>query len=157
MGTELRLGHDLGPLQTSRKKDRCFLTCPYARVTPSMSDQGKLPYESHIELYCSPSAQLHYKYTDADVQEVGITNGMTDLRIVNWSNPDEFVKATSGYDDSWMNFAIGALLDSLDSGQIKSHVRWGPAERTLVGVYRGDQLLSVYLDFMKDKAHSNPF
>ncbi|KAK7694003.1 hypothetical protein QCA50_003579 [Cerrena zonata] len=78
------------------------------------------------------------------------SDSMSGLRIVNWTNHDEFVKATSGYDDSWMNFAIGALLDSLDPGQVKSQARWGPAERTLVGLYRGDQLLMTLTKIAKD-------
>lgn len=70
---------------------------------------------------------------------------MSSLQVVNWTNPDDFITATSDHDDSWMNFAIGAILDSLDPGQAESQRRWGPVERTLVGVYKGDQLLLVKL------------
>lgn len=62
-------------------------------------------------------------------------------RLVHFVNPDDFVQATAKHDDSFMNFSVGALLDSLDPNLAKAHERWGGGSRTLLGVYRGAELM----------------
>ncbi|CAL1705630.1 unnamed protein product [Somion occarium] len=75
---------------------------------------------------------------------------MSDYQLVNFTNPDDFVEATKKYDDCWMNFAFGALMDSLDASQAEGQRRWGPQERTLVAVYKGDSLLVTLTKIAKD-------
>jgi len=60
------------------------------------------------------------------------------LRLVHFQNPDDFLEATKNFDDSYMNFAVGALLDSQDTSQ--PHAHWGGGPRTLLGIHRGDDV-----------------
>ena len=62
-------------------------------------------------------------------------------RLVHFTNPDDFVAATKKHDDSFMNFALGALLDSMNKDLEKSNERWGGGPRTLVGVFRDEVLV----------------
>lgn len=63
------------------------------------------------------------------------------FRLVDFRNPDDFIEAVKNYDDSFMNFALGALLDSVNPSQAAAQARWGGGPRTLLAIYRGDDLL----------------
>ena len=65
---------------------------------------------------------------------------MTGLRVVRSSNPHEFLEAVKGSDDSFMNFPLGSLMDSMDEHQIRVR-NITEDSRRLVGVYNGDTLV----------------
>ncbi|KAF7799554.1 hypothetical protein EIP86_010791 [Pleurotus ostreatoroseus] len=65
---------------------------------------------------------------------------MADLRAVHFAEPEAFLDALKAYDDSFMNFALGSLLDSMNPAYPHSHDR-STISRTLLAVYKGDQLL----------------
>ena len=67
---------------------------------------------------------------------------MADFRAVHFAKPEAFLDALKAYDDSFMNFALGSLLDSMNPAYPHSHDR-STISRTLLAVYKGDQLLYV--------------
>ena len=69
---------------------------------------------------------------------------MSNFRFTKFTNPQELLEALAPYDDSFTNFAFGALADSVDESHIrvKGHTE---ASRQLFAVYAGDTLLYVFL------------
>ena len=67
---------------------------------------------------------------------------MVDFRVVQFTDPNELVKALAPYDDSFMNGALGAVMDSIDENQIRVR-QLTPDSRKLFAVYAGDDLLYV--------------
>lgn len=67
---------------------------------------------------------------------------MANLRAVHFAEPKAFLDALKTYDDSFMNFALGSLLDSMDPAYPHSQ-NSSAISRTLLAVYKGDQLLYV--------------
>lgn len=65
---------------------------------------------------------------------------MPDLRVVQFSKPETFLDAVRPYDDSFMNFPVGSLLDSLDPANPRTKDRT-VQYRTLLAVYKGDDLM----------------
>ena len=64
---------------------------------------------------------------------------MTEIRVVTFKDPETFLQTVQSYDDSFMNFALGSLLDRIDPAR-----PGGPPtkqDRTLLAVYKGDNLL----------------
>ncbi|EKM55282.1 uncharacterized protein PHACADRAFT_208796 [Phanerochaete carnosa HHB-10118-sp] len=76
---------------------------------------------------------------------------MANLRVVGFSNPYEFLEAVKGNDDSFMNFPLGALMDSMDEQQIRVR-NITEDSRTLVGVYDGDALVLALVKVVGDFA-----
>ncbi|TCD70935.1 hypothetical protein EIP91_000841 [Steccherinum ochraceum] len=72
------------------------------------------------------------------------------FRAVHFEDPSAFIEATKEHDDSFMNFAIGALLDNLDPRQAASQAHWGGGLKTLMGVYRDHDLLVTVTKIAKD-------
>ncbi|KAI0928993.1 hypothetical protein AcW1_006064 [Taiwanofungus camphoratus] len=66
---------------------------------------------------------------------------MSGLRVVHFKDPIDFLNAMEPYDDNSMNFALGSLLDNMDETQRLSQAHWGSQTRTLLAVFRGDELL----------------
>jgi hypothetical protein len=65
---------------------------------------------------------------------------MPDFRLVTFSNPNELVEACATFDDSFMNFPFGSLLDSLDASN--RHVsQIDPSDRTLLAIYEANDLM----------------
>ncbi|KAJ3542540.1 hypothetical protein NM688_g5960 [Phlebia brevispora] len=63
---------------------------------------------------------------------------MSDIRVIHFQDPQAFLDAVKQYDDSFMNFALGSLLDSLNSEN--SLAKDQPATyRTLLAAYKGDR------------------
>ena len=67
---------------------------------------------------------------------------METVNVVHYTNPGEFFSALKSYDDAFMNFALGSLLDSLDSTHRQPQET---VDRVLLAVYKGDQLLYAAL------------
>ena len=62
---------------------------------------------------------------------------MTEIRVVTFKDPETFLQTVQSYDDSFMNFALGSLLDSMHPAQAGKTTRY----RTLLAVYKEDNLL----------------
>lgn len=69
---------------------------------------------------------------------------MHNFRFTQFVNPHELLEALAPYDDSFMNFAFGALVDSIDDNHIRVH-GLTEASRKLFAVYAGDTLLYVFV------------
>ncbi|KAJ3522736.1 hypothetical protein NM688_g8831 [Phlebia brevispora] len=68
---------------------------------------------------------------------------MPDIRVVRFDEPRAFLDAVKDYDDSFMNFSLGALLDSLEPANPRGKEQ--PAtSRTLLAVYKGEQLIITF-------------
>ncbi len=65
---------------------------------------------------------------------------MEKIRVTNFTNPQEFLDAVKSHDDSFMNFAIGSLLDSLDEASARARMLT-TNHRTLICVHKGEKLL----------------
>ena len=61
---------------------------------------------------------------------------MTNIRTVKFDSPNAFLEATKPWDDSFMNFCVGAVSDRIGQDAATIH---------LLAVYRGDDLLYVLL------------
>lgn len=66
---------------------------------------------------------------------------MPGLRLVTFTELDAYVAACAPFDDSFMNFPFGTLLDSIDPGNATLLPKTDPSPRTLLAVYDGDQLM----------------
>ena len=74
-------------------------------------------------------------------------NMADDLRVVRFEDPQACLSATKDFDDSFMNFCIGSLLDHLNKANTGSE-ELGNGNVYLFGVYREDELLYVlYSDY----------
>ncbi len=65
---------------------------------------------------------------------------MVDLRVVHFLDPEAFVDAVKPFDDTYMNFALGGVLNSMKPGHPLANDRSADA-RTLLAVYKGEKLL----------------
>ena len=68
---------------------------------------------------------------------------MTNIRTVVFDSPESFLEGTKSWDDSFMNFCVGAVHDRL--GQAKGQNSNGAKRIHLLAVYHGDDLLYVLL------------
>ncbi|PSR77650.1 hypothetical protein PHLCEN_2v7840 [Hermanssonia centrifuga] len=68
---------------------------------------------------------------------------MEKIRVTNFTNPQEFLDAVKSHDDSFMNFAIGSLLDSLDEASARARMLT-TNHRTLICVHKGKKLLVTF-------------
>ena len=68
---------------------------------------------------------------------------MSDLHLVQFSDPQLFVETVKAGDHSFFNFTLGSLFDSLDEEQVRIR-NLTDTSRSLFGVYKGDTLLYVY-------------
>ncbi|KAI0782230.1 acyl-CoA N-acyltransferase [Abortiporus biennis] len=71
---------------------------------------------------------------------------MTGLRIVHFTNPDDFLKATIDHDDSSLNFALGSVLES------RNEEGWVEKKRLMIGVYNDDTLTVTFTKIENDFA-----
>ena len=60
---------------------------------------------------------------------------MTDIRVVRYDDVDSFLEAIRRFDDSLVNFCLGALYD------LKGQPQKVPPTTHFLAVYRGDELL----------------
>jgi len=63
---------------------------------------------------------------------------MSTLRVVQFTDPLEFVASTIQYDDYNMNFVLGTLLDFKNEARVDSQ---NVPMLTLLAVYRKEELL----------------
>ncbi|KAJ3521308.1 hypothetical protein NM688_g9032 [Phlebia brevispora] len=68
---------------------------------------------------------------------------MSDIRVVHFQEPQAFLDAVKHYDDSFMNFSLGTLLDSLDPDNSREE-RQPATCWTLLAVYRGGKLIIAF-------------
>lgn len=64
------------------------------------------------------------------------------VKVVQFTDPQAFLEAIDlkKHDDSFMNFSLGSLMDSLDPIHIVSR-NIEPGSRILLGVYERDKLV----------------
>ncbi|KAH8099508.1 hypothetical protein BXZ70DRAFT_942061 [Cristinia sonorae] len=67
------------------------------------------------------------------------------FQLINFEDPEDFIAAVKKHDDSYMNFALGALQDSLGRGR-----SFGGGPRTLVAVSRDGQILATVTKVARD-------
>ena len=65
---------------------------------------------------------------------------MPDFRFVQFATPDELLEATAQHDDSFMNFTLGSLLDSMDETQAQMR-NITLESRKLYAIYADETLL----------------
>lgn len=65
---------------------------------------------------------------------------MADLRVAQFTDPEDFLDAVNLVDHSFMNFALGSVLDSMDPAEIEV-LELTSASRTLLVVYKGEHVL----------------
>lgn len=71
---------------------------------------------------------------------------MPKYRVVTYSDPQDFVDACKPFDDSFLNFTLGSLLDSLNSANLTAKgADTSHTDRTMIAVFNGDQLAYVRL------------
>lgn len=65
-----------------------------------------------------------------------------ELKIVRFTDPQAFLEAIDlkKHDDSYLNFSLGSLMDSLNPVQISSR-NIEPGSRIMLGVYEGGELV----------------
>lgn len=67
---------------------------------------------------------------------------MTEFRLVQFTSPHDFLEALQAYDDGFMNFSIGPLLDCMDEKKIKAR-KLKNIPKTLIAVYDGNTVVYV--------------
>lgn len=65
---------------------------------------------------------------------------MSDFRLVQFTSPQDFLDAVQAYDEGFMNFPIGVLLDSMNETQIKAR-KLKNTPRILLAVYAGEAIM----------------
>ncbi|TCD70936.1 hypothetical protein EIP91_000842 [Steccherinum ochraceum] len=65
------------------------------------------------------------------------------FRLVHFHDQDDFLNATRPYDDGYMNYIVGTVLDNADQSPagVNARERWGGGPQAFLGVYRGDELV----------------
>lgn len=66
---------------------------------------------------------------------------MSDLRIIQSLEPEEFIEALKPHDDSFMALTFGSLLEYMDQEHIRVHELEDAPRPLLFAMYRGDSLL----------------
>ena len=65
---------------------------------------------------------------------------MSNLRLVQFATPQEFLQAVESHDDAFLSWPISTLLESMDEAQIKTR-KLKEIPRTLLAVYKNDALV----------------
>ncbi|KAI0094063.1 hypothetical protein BDY19DRAFT_920550 [Irpex rosettiformis] len=65
------------------------------------------------------------------------------FRLVTFTEPEQYIEACTPFDDSFMNFPLGTLLDSIDPRNATLFVddEADPSMRIMLAVYNADQLV----------------
>ena len=66
---------------------------------------------------------------------------MSSYRLINFTEPDQYIAAATAFDDSFMNFPLGTLLDSLDPRNASLLPQNDPSARIMLAVYDADQFM----------------
>lgn len=121
-----------GRLSQAHSESWLYDQVPHAACHDSMVTEGDSGHakDAGIDSYIT---RLQAGERD-NVQQI-----MSDLRVVRFQDAQTFLEAVKPYDDSFMNFALGSVLDSLSPARASlSHTK---SYRTLLAVYKGDKLL----------------
>lgn len=65
---------------------------------------------------------------------------MSDLRVVQFTDPHAFVNPVVPYDDYFMNFGLGSVMDSLNPSHPKAQDH-APGTRVMFAVVHGEALV----------------
>lgn len=78
---------------------------------------------------------------------------MDAFRITQFHDPEDFLKATAQRDGSLTNFGVGALLEcEVRDGESSS---WDSKKKTLVGIYKGTELVCVVFALKRQNKRSS--
>ncbi|KIP12356.1 hypothetical protein PHLGIDRAFT_331622 [Phlebiopsis gigantea 11061_1 CR5-6] len=78
---------------------------------------------------------------------------MSNLHLVQFRTPQEFLQAVEAHDDAFLNWSVGSLLESTDQVQIKMRKLKG-IPKILLAVYENDALILVMIKVAEDIACS---
>lgn len=65
---------------------------------------------------------------------------MSGFRLVQFTCPQDFLHAVQAYDEGFMNFPIGVLLDSMNEIQITAR-KLKNTPRMLLAIYAGEAIV----------------